>query len=113
MRLLVPAIAVLVAQAAEPPKVGTYDLELTTDEGTLVGELAVARAADTLAVRATVRGHSPATRSFVREAAGYVFTVAMGETTVRYRLAFAGDSLRGSFRMSTGGSGTVAGKLRQ
>jgi hypothetical protein len=121
MRPIVLAIALLAAPAAaqkpapatEPPKVGTYDLELTTNEGTLVAQLDVARSGDAHTARVTVMGHSPETRSFVREGGAYVLTAARNAGTVVYTLAFAGDSLRGAFRMSTGGAGAVAGKLRR
>ena len=113
MRPILPAIALLVAQATEAPKVGTYDLELTSDAGTLVARLDVSRTATAHTARVTVMGHSPETRSFAREGGAYVLTARRDAGTVTYTLTFAGDSLRGAYRMSTGGSGTVAGKLRR
>ena len=52
-------------------------------------------------------------KSFVREGNGYVLTGGHGEFVVVYKLNFAGDSVTGSFRMSTGLAGTVAGARKR
>jgi len=58
-------------------------------------------------------GNRPAVKSFVREGTSYVLTGGHGEFVVVYKLTFANDSVTGSFRMSTGLAGTVAGTRKR
>jgi hypothetical protein len=49
----------------------------------------------------------------VRDGKGYVLTGGHGEFVIEYRLTFANDSVTGSFKMSTGMTGTVAGARKR
>jgi hypothetical protein len=93
----------------EVPAPGTYAMELTTDSGTLVGSLVVLRVSDALTARLAVAQHTPETKSFVREGPVYVLVVGTPDFTVTYRLRFTGAAVSGSFRMSSGATGTIAG----
>jgi len=119
--LLVSSAAAAQTSAKTPPqraasdtaRLGTYDLEVTTDGGTLVGELTVKRDANGLAGDITVDGNKPALKSFVREGDHYVLTGGHGTFTVTYTLKFANDSLGGTFKMSGGLAGTILGAIRK
>jgi hypothetical protein len=99
--------------ASDTAKVGTYDLEITTDDGTMLGSLSLKRANDALAAELVAGANRPAIKSFVRDGNGYVLTGGHGEFVVVYKLSFANDSVTGSFKMSTGLAGTVAGARRR
>jgi hypothetical protein len=99
--------------ASDTAKVGTYDLEITTDDGTLLGSLSLKRSNDALVAELVAGGNRPAVKSFVREGTGYVLTGGHGEFVVVYKLTFANDSVTGSFKMSTGLAGTVAGARKR
>ena len=94
---------------SDTAKLGTYDLEITTDDGTMLGSLSLKRANEALVAELVAGGNRPAVKSFVREGNGYVLTGGHGEFVIVYKLTFAGDSVTGSFKMSTGLAGTVAG----
>ena len=98
---------------SDTAKIATYDLEVTTDDGTLIGELTIKRAAQGLAADLRVGGNKPAVKSFVREGDGYVLTGGHGEFTVVYKLTFTRDSLAGTFALSGGMKGTVAGAVHR
>ena len=115
-----PHLAALAAQSSTPAarvraeksdsaKSGVYDLELTTEGGTLVGKLELKQANAGLTAVLTVGGHSPEVKSFTRRNKGYVIEAATPAFTVTYNLTFANDSLHGEFSMSSGTSGTVLG----
>jgi len=97
------------AAASDTAKLGTYDLEITTDDGTMLGSLSLKRANEALVAELVAGGNRPAVKSFVRDGNGYVLTGGHGEFVIVYKLTFAGDSVTGSFKMSTGLAGTVAG----
>jgi hypothetical protein len=99
--------------AADTALIGTYDLEVTTDDGTLTGALTVRREADGLTGDLTVGGNKPALKSFLRDGDHYVLTGGHGTFTVVYTLKFSRDSLGGSFKMSSGLAGTVLGAIRK
>jgi hypothetical protein len=123
--LFFAASATAGAQAAQPKpttpahtvtdsaKVATYDLEVTTDDGTMTGVLSVKRAANGLAADLTVGGNSPAVSSFAREGDVYVLKAGHGTFTFVYTLTFRRDSLAGSFKGSGGLNGTVIGGVRR
>jgi hypothetical protein len=129
MRALATFLALLVTTAAHsqtptktsapPPaasdtaRLGTYDLEVTTDGGTLTGSLTVRRTPDGLTGDLTVGGNKPALKSFLRDGDHYVLTGGHGTYTVTYTLKFANDSLGGTFKMSGGLAGTVLGAIRR
>ena len=98
---------------SDTAKVGTYDLEITTDDGTLLGSLSLKRADDAFVAELVAGANRPAVKSFVRDGNGYVLTGGHGEFVVVYKLTFAGDSVTGSFKMSTGLAGTVAGARKR
>jgi hypothetical protein len=98
---------------ADTAKVGTYDLEITTDDGTLIGSLSLKRANDALVAELVAGANRPTVKSFVRDGNGYVLTGGHGEFVIVYKLTFAGDSVTGSFKMSTGLAGTVAGARKR
>jgi len=97
------------AAVSDTAKLGTYDLEITTDDGTMLGSLSFKRANEALVAELVAGGNRPAVKSFVRDGNGYVLTGGHGEFVIVYKLTFAGDSVTGSFKMSTGLAGTVAG----
>ena len=97
------------ATASDTAKLGTYDLEITTDDGTMLGSLSFKRANEALVAELVAGGNRPAVKSFVRDGNSYVLTGGHGEFVIVYKLTFAGDSVTGSFKMSTGLAGTVAG----
>lgn len=99
--------------ASDTVQIGTYDLEVTTDDGTLTGALTVKRDANGLTGDLTVGGNKPALKSFLRDGDHYVLTGGHGTYTVTYTLKFANDSLAGSFKMSGGLAGTVLGAIRK
>jgi hypothetical protein len=99
--------------ASDTARLGTYDLEVTTDDGTLTGALTVKRDANGLTGDLTVGGNKPALKSFLRDGDHYVLTGGHGTYTVTYTLKFANDSLAGSFKMSGGLAGTVLGAIRK
>ena len=98
---------------SDTAKIGTYDLEVTTNDGTLIGELTIKRATQGLTADLSVGANRPAVKSFVREGDIYVLTGGHGTFTVVYKLTFARDSLAGTFAMSGGMTGTVAGAVRR
>lgn len=98
---------------SDTAKAGTYELEITTDDGTLLGSLSLKRADDAFVAELVAGANRPAVKSFVRDGNGYVLTGGHGEFVVVYKLAFAGDSVTGSFKMSTGLAGTVAGARKR
>jgi hypothetical protein len=98
---------------ADTALIGTYDLEITTDDGTMTGALAVRRGPEGLTGDLTVGGNKPALKSFLREGDHYVITGGHGTFTVVYTLRFSRDSLDGNFKMSTGLIGKVLGALRK
>lgn len=100
-------------RTTETPKLGTYDLELTTDAGTMVGELTLTKSGETIAAAVTAGGNRPQVRSFVRQDDKYVLTGGHGTLIVIYDLTFQRDSVTGTFRLSQGGAGKVAGVLRK
>jgi hypothetical protein len=99
--------------ASDTARTGTYDLEITTDDGTLIGSLSLKRANDALVAELVAGGNRPTVKSFVRDGKGYVLTGGHGEFVIEYRLTFANDSVTGSFKMSTGMTGTVAGARKR
>ena len=99
--------------ASDTARLGTYDLEITTDDGTLLGSLSLKRASEALVAELVAGANRPAVKSFVREGNGYVLTGGHGEFVVVYKLTFADDSVTGSFRMSTGLAGKVAGARKR
>ena len=99
--------------ASDTARMGTYDLEVTTDGGTLVGSLTVKRDANGLTGDLTVGGNKPALKSFVREGDHYVLSGGHGTYTITYTLKFSNDSLGGTFKMSGGLAGTVLGAIRK
>ena len=124
--LLLAASATAAAQSRPPAKsptprsvtadtvqLATYDLEITTESGTLTGALTVRRTADGLTGDLTVGGNKPALKSFLRDGDHYVVEGGHGNYTVTYTLKFANDSVGGSFKMSGGLVGTVLGAIRK
>ena len=99
--------------ASDTVRLGTYDLEVTTDDGTLTGVLTVKCDANGLTGDLQVGGNKPALKSFLRDGDHYVLTGGHGTFTVTYTLKFADDSLGGSFKMSGGLVGTVLGAIRK
>ena len=93
-------------------RIGTYDLEITTDNGTMVGWLTIKREKDELVAAINAGGRLPAVKSFVKDGAGYVLTVGHDNFVIAYKLAFARDSVAGSFTGSGGMNGTVRGSYR-
>ena len=108
-----PSSAPVTRTVSDTARLGTYELEITTDDGTMVGSLSLARASDGLKAALTAGGNHPDVKSFVREGNGYVLTGGHGEFVIVYKLKFANDSVTGSFKMSTGLQGTVAGARKQ
>jgi hypothetical protein len=99
---------------ADTVKVGSYDLEITTDDGTMVGSLTVKKGdKGELAVALNAGGRIPAVKSFVRQGPEYLLTVGHEEFVIVYKLAFARDSVAGSFSGSGGLSGTVLGVYKR
>ena len=98
--------------ASDSAKIATYDLEVTTDNGTLTGVLSVKRASNSLAAELTVGGNSPTVSSFAREGDVYILKAGHGTFTFVYTLTFTRDSLAGSFKSSGGLNGTVIGGVR-
>lgn len=102
--------------SSDPPKLGVYALEVTTEDGTLVGQLSVKPSTDkskeNVLLVLSVGDHAPETKSFAREGSGYVLIAGHEEFTITYKLSFAGDSLSGSFKMSSGTTGTIVGALK-
>ena len=101
------------ASAADTVKAGTYDLEITTDDGTITGTLVVSRKGNALGAEIDAGGRKPHVQSFVREGSEYVLTGGHDDFRIVYRLTFARDSLSGSLLMSNGFSGKVAGSYRK
>ena len=99
--------------ASDTARVGIYDLEITTDDGTLVGSLSLKRASDALVAELTAGAMRPAIKSFVRDGNSYVLTGGHGEFVITYTFKFVDDSVTGSFKMSTGLTGTVAGARKK
>ena len=64
-----------------PRRLGTYDLEITTDDGTLLGSLSLKRANDALVAELVAGANRPAVKSFVREGNGYVLTGGHGSSS--------------------------------
>jgi hypothetical protein len=101
------------ATASDTVMIGTYDLEVTTDDGTVTGTFTVRREANGLTSDLTVGGNKPAIKSFLRDGDHYVLTGGHGTFTIVYTLKFSRDSLGGSFKMSSGLVGTVLGAIRK
>jgi hypothetical protein len=99
--------------ASDTARMGTYALELTTDDGTTTGELTLKRDSDKTVVGLMAAGHAPAVKSFVREAGIYVLTAGHDGFQVIYRFKFSNDSVSGTFKMSSGLGGSVLGALRR
>ena len=95
--------------ASDTAKLGTYDLEITMEDGTMLGSLALSRTGPAYTAVLVAGGNRPAVHSFVRDGKGYVLTVGHDDFTIVYTLAFANDSLKGSFKVTGGTTGTVAG----
>ena len=93
---------------SDTARMGAYELELLSDNGTLVGTLSIKRAAEGLQAVLFVGGHSPDVKSFVHTGAAYVLEASTASFTVTYKLVFAADSLHGTYQMSTGPSGLVS-----
>lgn len=110
-----PAAKATQPTTTDSARVGNYDLELRTDDGTIVGELELKQAVGKLVPIITVMGHNPTIKSFTREPAEYSLIVSMGETDVSYRLRFVRDSVFGTFQMSGGMSsgGSVTGARKK
>ena len=99
----------------QAPKMGTYDLELTTESGTLVGELTLGKKGDEVEAKLVAAGNRPNVKSFVRGGDKYVLSAGHGTFTFVYHLSFQRDSVFGDF-MSSGVQaieGKVAGALRK
>jgi hypothetical protein len=125
--LLLAAAATRLSAQATPPKaapprravsdtvkIGSYDLEITTDDGTMTGGLLVKRApTGGYVVEVDAGGRKPAVRSFVRAGPGYILTGGHDTFIVTYNFTFAGDSVSGSFRMNSGPSGTLVGAFKR
>ena len=95
--------------ASDTARTGSYELEITTENGTIVGAMTLGRSAEGLTAKLTVGQHSPTVKSIVREGNAYVLTAGGDDFTVTYTLTFTGDKVSGTFRMSNGMSGVVAG----
>ena len=95
--------------AADTVKLGKYDLEITTDDGTMVGWLAVAREKDKLTAQVNAGGRMPNVQSFTRVGPEYVLVGGHDNFTITYRFKFARDSVVGSMTGTGGLTGTVAG----
>ena len=108
-----PPVRATSKAASDTARLGTYDLEVTTDDGTMVGSLSLKRTSDALVAELVVGGMNPAVKSFARDGNGYVLTGGHGEFVITYTLKFADDSVTGSFKMSTGLTGTVAGARKR
>jgi hypothetical protein len=92
-------------------RAGKYELELSSEQGTIVAALELKRVSGKLEPTITVMGHSPALKSFTRESTHYNLLVSMGATDVAYKLRFVRDSVFGSYAMSGGmnSGGSVMG----
>jgi hypothetical protein len=99
--------------ARDTVKIGTYDLEITTDDGTMVGSLVVKRDKDHLAATINAGGRVPAVKSFAKDGAQYVLTAGHDNFTVVYKFTFVRDSVAGSFSMTSGLTGTVLGAYKR
>ena len=108
-----PSPIVTAGARADTVKLGTYDLELTTDDGTMTGTLSVKRTAGQLDAALQVGPNAPHVSSFVRDGQGYILRGGHDQMTITYLLTFVRDSLTGSFTVSTGMAGTVRGALRR
>ena len=104
------------APRTRPPtdtvRYGTYNLELTTDNGTMTGWLTVRREGDGLVAQINAGGMMPAVHSFTREASDYVLKGGHDKFTVTYTMRFARDSVAGSFAVSSGLKGTFMGAFQ-
>jgi hypothetical protein len=94
-------------------RVGSYDLELAMIDGTMTGELTIKREGARLTASVKAGANEPAVKSFGREGDEYVLVGGHGNFTVTYRFTFAKDSVKGSFKLSTGVEGRVIGALRR
>src|SRR4051812_4040845 len=113
--LLLAAPAAASAQAAaraDTVKLGKYDLEITMESGTLVGELTVKRENGAYLATITAGAMKPAVQSFKREGSSYVLTAGNTEHSVTYTFTFARDSVHGTFALGGGMTGTVAGLFK-
>ncbi len=98
--------------ASDTVKLGKYDLEITMEDGTMVGSLTVQREGGKFAAVVTAGGMTPAVKSFVREGAGYTLTAGHDNFSVVYTFKFVRDSVVGDVRVSSGQSGTVIGAYK-
>lgn len=99
--------------ATDSARVGSYDLELAMIDGTMTGELTIKRDGARLTASVKAGANEPAVKSFDREGDEYVLVGGHGDFTVTYRLTFAKDSVKGSFKLSSGPEGRVIGALRR
>jgi hypothetical protein len=98
--------------AADTVKLGKYDLEITTDDGTMVGALTVKREGDRHVAAINAGGREPEVKSFVRAGREYVLTGGHGTFAIVYKFKFSRDSVAGSFQTNGGTTGTVLGVFR-
>lgn len=97
----------------EPAKAGTYDLELSTDDGTITGELMLTGSERHWTAAVKAGGMEPNVQSFERKGNEYVLNGGHGEFHVMYKFIFVKDSVSGTFELSTGGRGDVRGVLKR
>ena len=97
---------------SDTAKIGTYDLELTSDDGTIIGSLVIKRSKDGLAAEIDAGGRHPEPKSFIHQGAEYIFTGGHGTFTVTYHFKFAGNAVTGSYALSSGQSGAVTGTYK-
>ena len=110
---MLTALLLSLCVTADTARTGKYDLEITTESGTMTGQLVVKRETDELSAALTVGGRAPAVKSFKHEAQQYVLTVGHENFVIVYKLAFTRDSVAGSFNGSGGMSGTVVGAIKR
>ena len=99
--------------AAGSIQTGTYDIELAIGGGTLAGTLELKQVGDTLAAVVKVGDHAPPPiKRITRNGSQLTITAGDEGTNVEYRIAFAGDTLTGTFTFN-GDPGLVSGKRRK
>lgn len=102
--------------ATDAPRMGTYELEIRTDAGTMIGELSLAKSGELIEAALSAGPNKPQIKSFVRDGEQYVLTAGHGNLAVVYHLTFQRDSVWGSFTLVNGDAGMdgrVAGALRK
>jgi hypothetical protein len=110
--LATPVVARAQAAKADTVKLGTYQLEVTMESGTLTGELTVKREKGDYVAFIRAGGMTPEVQSFKREGSAYVLRAGNTEHSVVYQFRFAKDSVKGTFTLGGGMSGTVAGLFK-